>query len=382
MLSFIVKLMMKFSVCIFSLLLPFIASSQNLLANGSFEDENICTEYHINCSPEAWISTLSNFNVYFKDVNRAHTGSHCMAIEAGHFKIHFDRTFIRSQLLCKLRKGHQYRIEFFAKSRYDILDSIGVIFTSFDFLFLKDLPYKMIPTLYVADGPNKFIKGDSSWQKVTLDFTAWGTEEYITLGNFSKKDITGETGIKFENNFLIFFDDISLTPLDPNENICTDWEKTKEAIYDQDERHQYLDRLIKLYRSRNRFPESPELSSTSVIRIDTLVLPDILFASGKADLQQSSYSLLYSFCQRMIGKQVDSLVVEGHTDSTGSLQLNAKLSLDRAQSVANYFLSKAVIKQNQATTRGWGSSKPIAENRSQQGRQKNRRVEIFLYIRE
>jgi outer membrane protein OmpA-like peptidoglycan-associated protein len=306
-----------------------------------------------------------------------------MAIEAGHSKIRFSRTFIRSQLLCKLRKGHHYRIDFFVKSRHNILDSIGVYFTSFDFLFFKELPYyRIIPSLYAADGPNKFMKGDSSWQKVILDYMAKGDEEYITLGNFSKNDITSETGIPKENHFFIFIDDISLTPLDEKEKICADWQKVKEEIYDQNERHEYLDKLVKYYRSANRFPESPQLSSTNVIIIDTLILPDVLFASGKADLQQNSYRLLDSFCQRFIGKQIDSLVVEGHTDSTGSAQLNEKLSLERAQTVANYFITKAVIKPEQSIQRGWGPLRPIAENYTPQGRQKNRRVEVFLYIRE
>ncbi len=374
---------MKFATILFFQLFTISSYSQNLLANGSFEDENICTEYHVNCAPAAWISTFNGYSNYYKDSNKAHTGTHCIAIEAGHSKIPFSRTFIRSQLLCKMRKGNQYRIEFFVRSRNDILDSIGIYFTSYDFLFFKDMPYqKIIPSMYAADGPNNFVKSDSSWQKVTLVYTASGDEQYITLGNFSKRDINGNTGIPKENHFFVFIDDVSITPLDVNEKICSDWQTTKQSIYDQHERHEYLDRAIQYYRKANRFPEAPELSFTSVTTIDTLVLPDVLFASAKASLQSNSYQLLDSFSKSIAGKQIDSLVIGGHTDSTGSVQLNAKLSSDRAQTVANYFIEKAIIKPEQAIAKGWGSSKPIAENQTPQGRQKNRRVEIFVYIRE
>lgn len=373
---------MRFSFFVVALLVFSKVSAQELLANGNFEDENICTEYHVNCAPAAWISTVNSFNNYFKDPKIAHGGSHCMAVEAGHSKFHFERTFIRSQLLCKLRKGHQYRISFFVKSPFNILDSVGVVFTSYDILFVKDVLYQAIPSFYLADGPNHFIKTDSGWQKAVFDYTAKGDEQYITLGNFSKRDITGPTGIPKENYFLIFFDDLSLIPIDPSEKICTDWQQTKDAIYDQHERHEYLNRLIKYYDGATRFPESPQASQTSILVIDTLLLPDVQFKTGKSELQQSSYILLDSFWKHVTDKQIDSLVIEGHADSTGSATLNKKLSMERANSVANYFLSKSEGLASRIITRGWGSTKPIEENNTAEGRKKNRRVEIFLYLRE
>jgi hypothetical protein len=120
---------------IFSLVLPLSSFSQNLLANGGFEEENTCLEYHVNCAPEAWISSGDAFANYFKNPARAYRGEHCVAIEAGFSFKSFQRTFIRSRLICGLRKGHQYKLEFFIKSPYAILDSIGVLFTSFDFLY-------------------------------------------------------------------------------------------------------------------------------------------------------------------------------------------------------------------------------------------------------
>jgi outer membrane protein OmpA-like peptidoglycan-associated protein len=372
--------MMRFFVFTFLSFIFNSSFSQNLLVNGGFEDENICTEFHINCAPEGWISTADTYNNFFKIPGLAHGGQHCVAIEAGHSKKQFIRTYIRSQLLCRLRKGNKYRIEFYAKSRHNILDSVGIYFTSYDFLFEKQVRYKIFPTLYVTNAIQQPVKRDTNWQRISMNYTATGKELYLTLGNFSKRDITGATGIPLENHFFIFFDDISMIPEDPGEKICDSWQKTRDEIYGFDARHDFLDLYVKTYIKNP--PDPPEIDPTIVQTIDTLVLPDILFATDRADLTKNSFRLLDSLCKALLSKQIDSIVVEGHTDSTGTISHNEKLSLDRSSSVANYIRNKLLLRQQLITTRGWGSEKPVADNRTPAGRRLNRRVEIFIYIRQ
>ena len=371
---------MRFFLLIFFCFISGHIFSQNLLVNGGFEDENVCTEFHVNCAPEGWISTADTYDNFFKIPGLAHRGQHCVAIEAGHSKKQFSRTYVRSQLLCRLRSGNRYRLEFYAKSKHDILDSVGIYFTSYDFLFDKQVRYRITPTLYAYDAIEKPVRGDTNWQKISLEYIATGKELYVTLGNFSKRDTRGETGIYLENHFFIFFDDISLVAEDPNEKICDTWQKTKDEIYDFDARHQMLKVYIKRYISNP--PDPPEVDLTSVRKIDTLILPDVLFALDKSDLTQNTFRLLDSLCGRLFGKQIDSLVIEGHTDSTGTIAHNQKLSLDRALSVANYIRSKLLSRALLITSRGLASERPVADNRTADGRQLNRRVEIFIYIRQ
>jgi outer membrane protein OmpA-like peptidoglycan-associated protein len=92
--------------------------------------------------------------------------------------------------------------------------------------------------------------------------------------------------------------------------------------------------------------------------------------------------LLDSFLFTIAGKHIDSLIIEGHTDSTGEVKMNNQLSLKRANTVAEYFSSKDSLSPGKIFIRGLGSSTPIENNLSPAGRQKNRRVEIYLYIRE
>jgi len=202
--------------------------AQSLLVNGSFEEENICTEYNVNCAPAGWISTSSGFENYFREPTRAHRGTHCVAIEAGVTNKRFARTYFRSRLLCALRKGKQYRVEFYIKSSHPVTDSTGIYFTHYDFLFERAVRYRIKPSLYVADDPGFVMSPDSNWQKVSLIYTASGEEQFITFGNFSKRDINGPTGIEKENHFFVFIDDVSLSPLDPSEELCTGWQKTKD----------------------------------------------------------------------------------------------------------------------------------------------------------
>ncbi len=68
--------------------------------------------------------------------------------------------------------------------------------------------------------------------------------------------------------------------------------------------------------------------------------------------------------------------VEGHTDNTGSDKINSKLSQSRADAVKDYLISNG-FPADMITSKGFGSSTPIGDNKSSQGRQQNRRVEIF-----
>ena len=350
--------------------------AQNLLVNGSFEDENICTEYQVNCAPEGWISSSDGFNNYFKDENRAHTGSHCMTFLAGHsIKPHF-RTFLRSQLICSLRKGSPYRLELYFKSPHAILDSIGFQFTGNDPLLVSPVLHIGMPSLWGHQGNELFSK-DSSWQKIEIVFQGTGEEIFLTIGNFSRRNITGPTGIQKENNFFVYVDDISLVPLQSSEGICADWKQAAQILYDQDDRHQFLRRSL-LAQKNN--PRRPVLGLITQSRIDTLVLPDVLFRVGKKDLLRSGYNVLDSLCRYISANKVDSIVIDGHTDNTGTSDINEQLSLDRAMVAGAYFEKCGMHGKNRIITRGWGASRPVADNNDTRGRALNRRVEIRCYL--
>lgn len=105
------------------------------------------------------------------------------------------------------------------------------------------------------------------------------------------------------------------------------------------------------------------------------VLQGINFDVNSAKIKPGSFPILDGAASSLM--KYPNLVVEigGHTDSTGSAALNAKLSQNRADSVKNYLVSKGVP-ASRMTTKGYGPSKPIADNATAEGRAKNRRIEF------
>jgi len=104
---------------------------------------------------------------------------------------------------------------------------------------------------------------------------------------------------------------------------------------------------------------------------------NVTFDSGSAGIKQQFFEVLNSVA--IVLKEYEKTYVDvlGHTDSTGSLDLNMRLSQDRAQSVAQYLISQGV-QQQRFLVRGMGPNQPIADNSTAAGRSQNRRVEIKL----
>jgi outer membrane protein OmpA-like peptidoglycan-associated protein len=370
---------MKYFFIFFLLLPSSISFSQSLLANGSFEEENICLEYHVNCAPEAWISSADGFNNYFKNPGRAYRSEHCMAIEAGFSYKSFQRTFIRSRLICGLRKNHQYRLEFYIKSPHDILDSIGVLFTPYDFLYGQKKLQNIRPSFFVKPAKGFFEK-DSSWQKVSMNFTANGDEAFMSIANFSRKDLNGATNIAMEKYFFVFIDEVSLFPLNKRESICSGWQKNRQDIYAQDERHEFLRKLIREHMSDPPIVLVRPFTTLEVT--DTLIVPDVLFATAQSELSIDGNQMLDSVCIKLRTKRIDSIVVEGHTDNTGTIQMNEQLAVDRALSVESAIRQRLYFRGMIIIARGWGDRLPIGDNNTVAGRQLNRRVELYIYTKE
>lgn len=107
----------------------------------------------------------------------------------------------------------------------------------------------------------------------------------------------------------------------------------------------------------------------------------ILFATGKSNLNSTALASLSDFAYSLNNNPLTSVQIYGHTDNTGSREVNERLSLQRAQAVANNLIGKGVA-SNRITTRGLAYDDPIADNNTVEGRALNRRVEIFLIATE
>ena len=107
----------------------------------------------------------------------------------------------------------------------------------------------------------------------------------------------------------------------------------------------------------------------------SLVLKGVAFASGASTLLPASRPALDEVAKTLLDNPTVKVEIGGHTDRTGSEPVNARISLGRANAVRAYLISKGVA-ADRMTTKGYGSSKPVAPNNTPAGRATNRRVEL------
>ena len=120
-----------------------------------------------------------------------------------------------------------------------------------------------------------------------------------------------------------------------------------------------------------------EVTQTADNQLKLNIPSDISFDTGRADIQPNFRTVLDQFAQSLRDNAGTTIRIIGHTDSTGSDAINDPLSLQRANSTARY-LSDRGVSSERIETAGRGSHEPIADNRTDAGRARNRRVEIFV----
>jgi outer membrane protein OmpA-like peptidoglycan-associated protein len=180
----------------------------------------------------------------------------------------------------------------------------------------------------------------------------------------------------------------SLTSTNPQETFCAAYEKNKEQVYKYDHRHKDMD--YTLY-AKGKLPvelTGKTEDNLTGIRVppptpvipDTLKLGDVLFDFNKAALKTDAGKMLSAFFLRNGDKrEIDSIYIEGHTDSVGSDIRNIELSKQRSQSVMEWLVSNNIISTDRIAVHAFGKLRPIATNKTPAGRALNRRVEILVF---
>lgn len=120
-----------------------------------------------------------------------------------------------------------------------------------------------------------------------------------------------------------------------------------------------------------------EVTQTADNQLKLSIPNDISFASGKSDIQARLKPILEQFAQGVNQQGSMEVKIVGHTDSTGSDAINNPLSMRRAESARDYLVSRGVA-AGRISTEGRGSREPIADNATEAGRARNRRIDIYL----
>ena len=124
-------------------------------------------------------------------------------------------------------------------------------------------------------------------------------------------------------------------------------------------------------------PPPPPKPAPAVVPVTEKVTmaADVLFDFDKSAIKPTGRTKLDDLVGKLKAVNLEVIIAIGHTDSIGSDRYNQKLSIRRAESVKAYLISKGIA-ANRIYTEGKGEKQPIADNKTKEGRQKNRRVEI------
>jgi OOP family OmpA-OmpF porin len=107
----------------------------------------------------------------------------------------------------------------------------------------------------------------------------------------------------------------------------------------------------------------------------TIILDDVLFDFDRSNIKPEAAAILDRLVAFMNENKDKKVNLSGHTDNVGTEAYNQRLSERRANSVRDY-ISKKGVDTSRISAQGFGESKPIADNKTREGRAKNRRVEI------
>ena len=126
-------------------------------------------------------------------------------------------------------------------------------------------------------------------------------------------------------------------------------------------------------------PKAPE--PTPVKKLDPVVLTLdslALFETGQFELKNNANKALIGVLKAIEAHPDTRILIEGHTDNVGNPVSNQQLSEKRAQSVKDWLVISSNVPEGRFEVKGLGDTKPIADNQTEDGKAKNRRVEIIL----
>ncbi|HOH93696.1 MAG TPA: OmpA family protein [Bacteroidales bacterium] len=390
--------MVKVLIIIFMMFSIFLDGQNNILQNGDFEKIVQCPQNHtkylstdtnkillphwhfINrstpdffhrCSKDSDVGIPCNFagcseplsgNGYIGMILRV--DSHYYQYNKGYVE------HIATEIFPSLDRNHFYLVKFF----YKLAPNSGIASNGLGVYFSASLPkfnefeeYKYFePQIYLD---NTKIIDNREWKEFIGYFIASGTEKFLTIGNFSPFDIqktkvlrNGEPQSEMDYYAYYYIDDVQLYEISDTTNyhintICT---------------------------QIDLFPVVKQTYYSNIMnKLDTLslnkpfILENIYFDFDSYRLSSKSFATLDSIANYLKDHKTIEFIINGHTDNIGSSFYNQWLSTERAKSVYKYFYESGISPARMQYI-GYGDSMPITSNKTNEGRQKNRRVELVI----
>jgi len=256
------------------------------------------------------------------------------------------REYLQVPLLKPLIAGKTYQLSFYVSlaERSDFaVKEFGILFSNNEINVdtKKELSKKIRYQIkgneysYMEIGYSNFYADTKDWILVHTEFEAKGTEQYLIIGNFKNNTRTRlfRTRRTAKKGAYYYLDEVTLKAV---EEIGGSFEKNK-----------------------------------------THTFKNLLFAFDKSDLANSSKSEIDKIFNFLKDNEELSITINGHTDTIGGEKYNQILATKRAKAVADHLMQMGLPEQR-VLWFGHGGDKPIADNSTKSGRNKNRRVEFVI----
>jgi outer membrane protein OmpA-like peptidoglycan-associated protein len=359
---------MKLAWILFLLFNGYGICAQNLVANGSFEDINICTEFKSPCSPKAWFALRRISSYGYAQLNDipAPDGNYCLRFSVAN-RGGTQRQYWETMLLCPLQPGETYTIGIKAASAL-----IGPNLNDIGFYFTDSLIFAREDSLLQPDNYFDFFGGTierlhNGWFALKKEIKATQKKQFLIIGNFSKlsnQDIILKRRLSTYVNINLQIDDVVVSPV--KKTACPDMQRMKDSLYSILERH-----------TRNGLVDSPPLLKVPPVvppppqAIDTVQINNVQFRFDSYILNNpDTLDMLKKF---LVNRDIEKIKVIGFTDDAGTEAYNSVLSIKRAREIGRLISIKFDIPASQIETEGRGISTRYKE------KEQNRRVEIYIY---
>lgn len=257
--------------------------------------------------------------------------------------------YLETKLNDTLIKDQEYLVEYYISKAERSIGNVrefGVMFSDKISMGITGIGIPVKPSIenIKKHGFRKKIK----WMKFSAIYKAKGGETVLILGYFNHKNVK-----QFKGYAHYYIDDVSVVPLASNTFM-----KSEKNIYDT------AATIVK----SNNLP----------LFNQSITLKNIFFESNESNLLETSFAELDLLVDQLNQFNQTTISIGGHTDDTGDEILNRDLSTARAKAVADYLIAKG-IDSRRINYKGYGSSKPIANNLTNEGKQQNRRVDITIH---
>jgi outer membrane protein OmpA-like peptidoglycan-associated protein len=281
------------------------------------------------------------------------------------------REYLQTELKEPLKKGAKYRVSYWVNLSSNsncavssmgalltterVTDTVKGVLMARAWSELAPGVRQSVATYYKPQVVSDALLADTAeWMEVSGEITAEGGERFLTIGNFHAAGRSGIEEVEWVSGLLggayYYIDDVEIRLV--AEAVDTMEEKESE-------------------------PQATEAVPTVG---ETLTLREIYFQYDKTTLLQQSYNELQRLLRLLEANPKMRIEIGGHTDSKGSVEYNQRLSEGRAKAVADYLIEHG-INAKRLEFKGYGKSRPIDDNDSEEGRARNRRVEIKVLSR-